>query len=100
MVASQLQEATHWLNTGQMLNWGHFPIGGPFPTSDGYVRMIGAFLPNPLRELCPVLVLEDLSLDPRFADNALRIQHGQALKALLADGFRHRTTPACPRSLK
>jgi formyl-CoA transferase len=100
MVASQLQEATHWLNTGQMLNWGHFPVGGPFPTSDGYVCMIGAFRPNPLRELCAVLGLEDLSLDPRFADNASRIQHGEALRALLAEGFRHRTTAEWLRELE
>ena len=100
MIASQLQEATHWLNTGQMLNWGHFPVGGPFPTSDGYVCMIGAFRPNPLRELCAVLGLEDLSLDPRFGDNASRIQHGEALKALLAEGFRRRTTAEWLRELE
>jgi crotonobetainyl-CoA:carnitine CoA-transferase CaiB-like acyl-CoA transferase len=28
MVAGQLQEATQWLNTGQMLNWGHFLVCG------------------------------------------------------------------------
>ena len=92
MIASQIQEATHWLNTGRMLNWGHFPIGGPFPTSDGYLAIIGAFRPNPLRELCAVLGLDDLSLDPRFGDNASRIEHGEALKALLAEAFRKRTT--------
>jgi crotonobetainyl-CoA:carnitine CoA-transferase CaiB-like acyl-CoA transferase len=100
MIASQVQEATHWLNTGQMLNWGHFPVGGPFPTSDGYVCMIGAFRPNPLRELCAVLGLDDLSLDPRFEDNASRIEHGEALKALLADGFRKRTSAEWLRELE
>jgi len=100
MIASQLQEATHWLNTGQMLNWGHFPVGGPFPTSDGYVCMIGAFRPNPLQELCAVLGLADLSLDPRFADNSSRIEHGEALKALLAEGFRQRTTAEWLRELE
>ncbi len=100
MIASQIQEATHWLNTGKMLNWGHFPIGGPFPTSDGYVCMIGAFRPNPLRELCEVLGLEDLSLDARFADNASRIEHGEELKALLAEAFRRRTTAEWLRELE
>jgi formyl-CoA transferase len=100
MIASQIQEATHWLNTGQMLNWGHFPIGGPFPTSDGYVAIIGAFRPNPLRELCTVLGLDDLSLAPRFADNASRIQHGEELKALLAEAFRRRTTAEWLRELE
>ncbi len=100
MIASQLQEATHWLNTGQMLNWGHFPVGGPFPTSDGYVCMIGAFRPNPLQELCAVLGLADLSLDTRFADNSSRIKQGEALKALLAEGFRQRTTAEWLRELE
>jgi crotonobetainyl-CoA:carnitine CoA-transferase CaiB-like acyl-CoA transferase len=100
MIASQLQEATHWLNTGKMLNWGHFPIGGPFRTSDGYVCIIGAFRPNPLRELCSVLGLDDLSQDPRFADNASRIQHGEELKARLAEGFRHRTSAEWLRELE
>jgi formyl-CoA transferase len=100
MIASQLQEATHWLNSGRMLNWGHFPIGGPFPTRDGYVCMIGAFRPNPLRELCEALGLEDLSLDPRFADNVSRIEHGEELKALLAEGFRKLTSAECLRRLE
>jgi formyl-CoA transferase len=100
MIASQLQEATHWLNTGRMLNWGHFPVGGPFPTSDGYVCMIGAFRPNPLQELCVVLGLEDLSQDPRFADNASRIEHGEELKALLTQGFRKKTSAEWLRDLE
>jgi formyl-CoA transferase len=83
-----------------MLNWGHFPVGGPFPTSDGYVCMIGAFRPNPLRELSHVLGLEDLSQDPRFADNVSRIQHGEELKALLAEGFRKKTTAEWLRDLE
>jgi formyl-CoA transferase len=100
LIASQIQEATHWLNTGRMLNWGHFPVGGPFPTSDGYVCMIGAFRPNPLQELCTVLGLEDLSQDPRFADNAARIANGEALKARLADGFRKKTSAEWLRELE
>jgi formyl-CoA transferase len=100
MLASQLQEATYWLNSGQMLNWGHFPIGGPFPTRDGYICMIGAFRPNPLQELCAVLGLEDLSQDPRFADNVSRIQHGEELKRLLAEGFRRMTSAECLGALE
>jgi crotonobetainyl-CoA:carnitine CoA-transferase CaiB-like acyl-CoA transferase len=62
--------------------------------------MIGAFRPNPLRELCAVLGLEDLSLDPRFGDNVSRIENGEALKALLAEGFRRRTTAEWLRELE
>ena len=50
MIFSQLQEATHWLTTGIPLNWGHFPMGGAYPTSDGAICLVGAFRPNPLKE--------------------------------------------------
>jgi formyl-CoA transferase len=94
MIFSQLQEATHWLNTGIMLNWGHLPMGGPFPTSDGTIAIVGAFRPNPLRELCQVLEIEDLSAtDPRFgpgeSDN---IAHAAELNAILAENFKKKTT--------
>jgi len=29
MIASQLQEATYWLNTGREFKWGYFPLGAP-----------------------------------------------------------------------
>jgi crotonobetainyl-CoA:carnitine CoA-transferase CaiB-like acyl-CoA transferase len=51
-------------------------------------------------ELCGVLGLEDFPLDPRFGDNASRIQHGEALKALVAEAFRHRTTAEWLRELE
>ena len=92
MVASQLQEATFWLNTGRSFNWGHLPMGGPYPTKDGYIAMIGAFRPNPLRDLCAVLGIEDLSQDPRFSTTAQSIEHGPELKELLGAAFRKRTS--------
>ena len=62
--------------------------------------MIGAFRPNPLQELCGVLGLDDLSQDPRFVDNASRIDHGEELKALLAEGFRKKTSAEWLRELE
>jgi crotonobetainyl-CoA:carnitine CoA-transferase CaiB-like acyl-CoA transferase len=92
MIASQLQEATFWLNTGRMINWGYLPMGNPFPTADGYIAVVGAFRPNPLRDLCQVLGVDDLSADPRFATDAARLEHGEALKELLAEAFRAKTS--------
>jgi formyl-CoA transferase len=92
MIASQLQEATYWLNTGRSFNWGHLPLGGPYPTSDGYIAMIGAFRPNPLRDLCGVLGLEDLSQDPRFSTTQQSIEHGAELKEIIGAAFRTRTS--------
>jgi formyl-CoA transferase len=41
-----------------------------------------------------------LSQDPRFADNASRIEHGEELKALLAQGFRKKTSAEWLRELE
>jgi crotonobetainyl-CoA:carnitine CoA-transferase CaiB-like acyl-CoA transferase len=92
MIASQVQEATFLLNTGRILNWGYLPLGNPFPTRDGYIAVVGAFRPNPLADMCQVLGIEDLSQDARFATNEARIDNGEALKALLAEAFRKRTS--------
>ena len=100
MIASQIQEATFLLNTGRMLNWGYLPLGNPFPTSDGYIAVVGAFRPNPLADMCAVLGLEDLSQDPRFASDVACIENGEELKALLADGFRARTSAEWLRELE
>jgi crotonobetainyl-CoA:carnitine CoA-transferase CaiB-like acyl-CoA transferase len=49
MLAMQLQEASAWLNLGERLNWGSFPLSGTFRTLDGHVVMVGAFKPKMLR---------------------------------------------------
>jgi crotonobetainyl-CoA:carnitine CoA-transferase CaiB-like acyl-CoA transferase len=94
MIFSQLQEAAQWLNTGMTLNWGHLPMGGPYQTKDGTIGIVGAFRPNPLRDLCGVFEIEDLSsTDPRFgpgeSDN---FAHAAELEAILAENFKKRTT--------
>jgi formyl-CoA transferase len=100
MIASQLQEATYWLNTGRSFNWGHLPLGGPYPTKDGYIAMIGAFRPNPLRDLCGVLGIEDLSQDPRFSSTQQLIEHGPELKEIIAAAFRTRTSAEWLKALE
>jgi formyl-CoA transferase len=100
MIASQIQEATFLLNTGRMLNWGYLPLGNPFPTSDGYIAVVGAFRPNPLADMCTVLGLEDLSQDARFASDVARIDNGEELKALLGEAFRKRTSADWLRELE
>jgi len=100
MVASQLQEATYWMATGRTLNWGHLPLSGPFPTADGYIAIVGAFRANPLGDLCAVLGIEDLSVDPRFAETLASIEHGTELRARLGDAFRAATTAEWLRRLE
>jgi formyl-CoA transferase len=92
MLAMQLQEASAWLNLGQRLNWGAFPLSGTFQTLDGHVVMVGAFKPNPLQEICRGLGIEDLSADPRYATHDAQVAHRDELQARWRQEFGTRTT--------
>jgi formyl-CoA transferase len=92
MLATQLQEATVWLNLGERLNWGSFPLSGTFKTRDGYVVMVGAFKPNPLQEICRGLGIGDLSADARYATHEDQVAHRDELQARWRLEFGKRTT--------
>jgi len=92
MLAMQLQEASSWLNLGQRLNWGAFPLSGTFATMDGHVVMVGAFKANPLQEICRGLGIEDLSADPRYATHDAQVAHRDDLQARWREEFGRRTT--------
>jgi len=92
MLAMQLQEAAAWLNLGERLNWGAFPLSGTFATLDGHVVMVGAFKPNPLQEICRGLGIEDLSADPRYATHEAQVAHREDLQARWREEFGKRTT--------
>jgi formyl-CoA transferase len=92
MLAMQLQEASSWMNLGQRLNWGAFPLSGTFATLDGHVVMVGAFKPNPLQEICRGLGIEDLSADPRYATHDAQVAHRDDLQARWRQEFGRRTT--------
>jgi formyl-CoA transferase len=100
MLAMQLQEATVWLSLKQRLNWGAFPLSGTFQTRDGYVVMIGAFKPNPLREICRGLGIEDLSADPRYATHEDQVTHREELQARFREEFRRLTTQEAVQALE
>jgi len=92
MLAMQLQEATVWLNLGERLNWGSFPLSGTFKTLDGYVVMVGAFKTNPLQLICQGLGIEDLSTDPRYATHKDQMARRDELQARWREEFGKRTT--------
>src|SRR5206468_1757634 len=95
MLAMQLQEASAWLNLGQRLNWGAFPLSGTFATLDGHVVMVGAFKPNPLQVICRGLGIEDLSADPRYATHEAQVAHRDELQARWRQEFGKRTPYRC-----
>jgi crotonobetainyl-CoA:carnitine CoA-transferase CaiB-like acyl-CoA transferase len=70
------------------------PLNGPyqaFEASDGWLT-IGAGNQANWRRMLEAMELREIADDPRFADNATRMQHLEALVALLAPRFRQRST--------
>jgi len=100
MLAMQLQEASAWLNLKQDLNWGAFPLSGTFRTTDCHIVMVGAFKPNPLREICKGLRIDDLSLDSRFATHQDQIAHREELHARFREEFRKLSTAEAVAALE
>jgi crotonobetainyl-CoA:carnitine CoA-transferase CaiB-like acyl-CoA transferase len=70
------------------------PLNGPyqaFEASDGWLT-VGAGNQANWRRMLEAMELRELADDPRFADNATRMQHLEALVGLLAPRFRQRST--------
>ena len=84
LLAMQIMEATMALMGRDPLNWARMPLVGTFAASDGEVVLVGAFKPNPLRDICAALDLQDLSADPAFATMADQATNRPRLQALIA----------------
>ncbi len=85
LLTMQLQEATMWLMQKRDLNWAAQPLSGVFEASDGPLVIVGAFKPNPLRDISQALEMDDLSLRPEFSGEAAQKEHRQELQALLRE---------------
>lgn len=84
LLAMQVLEATMALMGRDPLNWARMPLVGTFAAADGEVVLVGAFKPNPLRDICEALDLEDLSADPSFATMANQAANRPRLQTLIA----------------
>ncbi|WP_312363544.1 CoA transferase [Ensifer sp.] len=87
MLAMQMQEGTTHMMRQKDLNWGAFPLTGVFETTDGAIVMVGAFKPNPLRDICVALEIKDLSLQPQFADFDAQMQRRPELQRIFRETF-------------
>jgi crotonobetainyl-CoA:carnitine CoA-transferase CaiB-like acyl-CoA transferase len=70
-----------------------------FPTADGNI-FIAAGNQNLWERLCRALGLEPLLADARFASNALRVKHREALLPLLFEATQRRSTAALLEPLR
>jgi len=69
-----------------------------FPTADGEI-VVAVGSERQWHRLCEALALGALAEDPRFATNGARVEHREALRALLGDRFADRSSAAWLRAL-
>ena len=87
LLAMQILEATMALMDRPTLNWARMPLVGTFATGDGEIVLVGAFKPNPLRDICAALDLEDLSEHPDYSTMEAQAANKGRLQALLTDAI-------------
>ncbi|WP_283193624.1 CoA transferase [Rhizobium sp. AN80A] len=92
MIAMQMQEGTTHLMRQKDLNWGAFPLTGVFETTDSAIVMVGAFKPNPLRDICEALEIEDLSKYPHYKDFDAQMARRPELQAIFRENFVRNST--------
>ena len=92
MIAMQMQEGTTHLMRQKDLNWGAFPLTGVFETTDSAIVMVGAFKPNPLRDICEALEIEDLSQYPQYKDFDAQMARRPELQAIFRENFAKNST--------
>lgn len=91
MLSMQMQEAAMIMMEDSEVNWAAMPLSGVFDTQNGALVLVGAFKAHPLRDICTALGIDDLSLDPRFADLAAQFEHKAALHAIFRERFASNT---------
>jgi crotonobetainyl-CoA:carnitine CoA-transferase CaiB-like acyl-CoA transferase len=96
----------------QATNWTDFLGGGPepermgdgqphnapaaevLPTRDGHI-VLSAYAEEHWLRFCRVMGRDDLARDPRFADNASRVAHREALRVVLRECLSDRSSEDC-----
>ncbi|MBP0594731.1 CoA transferase [Paraburkholderia sp. LEh10] len=91
MLAMQMQEAAMIMMADSEVNWAAMPLSGVFDTQDGALVLVGAFKPNPLRDICAALQIDDLSLDPRFCNLNQQFEHKSELQRIFRERFASNT---------
>jgi len=90
-VSGLANQATNWLVAGhspQRMGSAHpniAPYGTPYTTANDESIVLAVGTDRQFAALCEILGRPDLANDPRFATNADRVDHRDALHAALAD---------------
>lgn len=92
-VSGLVNQATNWLVAGhspQRMGSAHpniAPYGTPYETGDGPPLVLAVGTDRQFAALCDVIDRPGLADDPRFATNAQRVEHREALDRVLKDCF-------------
>ncbi len=101
-IASNIEGATTYLNTGQSVGQKYEPLMSTYRTRDSFLQLVTVFVRdgNPLRVLSEVLGIPDLSQDPRFATPHDVDANARALTEVLQEVLVTRTTDDWLASLR
>ena len=93
MFPPQCEPATAYLSSGQLERKITRPMYRFYQTKDEkWMVLVGAFRENPLRDICEVLGLPDLSQDERFNTwEKVSYEHADELEAMFAERLRTKT---------
>jgi len=103
--ASLANQASNFLMAGvvpQRMGSEHpniVPYGKIFPTSEGQELVLAVGTDGQFTSLCRTLALDAAIDDPRYATNALRVEHREALNALLTEAVGQRSGPELSQAL-
>jgi crotonobetainyl-CoA:carnitine CoA-transferase CaiB-like acyl-CoA transferase len=92
-VSGLANQATNWLVGGhspQRMGSAHpniAPYGTPYPTGDGPPLVLAVGTDRQFAALCDIVDRPALADDPRFATNAQRVGHRDALDRILEECF-------------
>jgi len=92
-VSGLVNQATNWLVAGhspQRMGSAHpniAPYGTPYETGDGPPIVLAVGTDRQFAALCDIVDHPDLAEDPRFATNAQRVEHREALDRVLENCF-------------
>ncbi|MFT5143753.1 MAG: crotonobetainyl-CoA:carnitine CoA-transferase CaiB-like acyl-CoA transferase [Rhodothermales bacterium] len=98
-LSSLANQATGWFASGAVqgrhgsTHPNISPYGTLVETSDNVTLMLAIGNNRQFQRLCDLLDVPGLGADPRFASNAARVEHRDALERLLVDAFRTRSSP-------
>lgn len=94
-IAMQSLEAGSQLIYGYQTRWIDKGLNFVFPTSDGWITVLGFFRANPLQLLCAALGVEDLSTREDLSTPSLQLEHKSEIYDLLRPEFLRFTTSDC-----